>query len=67
MKEGSPYYGQVFQYADTLLDGTQNLNGTNQEYYDWVNETASQALIDAGATITYEDGKAVFNLDTISD
>jgi hypothetical protein len=68
MKEGSPYYGQVFQYGDTLLDGTQNLNGTNQEYYDWVNEGATQKLIDAGATITYkEDGTAVFDLDTISD
>jgi hypothetical protein len=68
MKEGSPYYGQVFQYGDTLLDGTINKNGTNDEYYAWVNEGATQKLIDAGATITYkEDGTAVFDLDTISD
>jgi hypothetical protein len=68
MKEGSEHYGEVFQYGDTLLDGTTNNNGTNQEYYDWVTEEAQQKLIDAGATITYkEDGTAVFDLDTISD
>jgi hypothetical protein len=68
MKEGSEHYGEVFQYGDTLLDGTINNNGTNQEYYDWVTEEAQQKLIDAGATITYkEDGTAVFDLDTISN
>jgi hypothetical protein len=65
MKEGSPYYGQVFQYGDTLLDGTINKNGTNDEYYAWLTEQSDKALQESGATITYGDGTVNYNFDDI--
>jgi hypothetical protein len=68
MKEGSPYYGQVFQYGDTLLDGSINKNGTNQEYYDYVDHSAEQQAIDAGIATVDEDGNVTnINLDLLEE
>jgi hypothetical protein len=67
MKEGSEHYGEVFQYGDTLLDGSINKNGTNQEYYDWVTEGAIQAAEDEGILETDDNGNYVINLDLLDD
>jgi hypothetical protein len=55
MREGSPYYGQVFQYGDTLLDGTINQNGTNEEYYAALNKAAADAWAADGFDVEYND------------
>jgi hypothetical protein len=66
MKEGSEHYGEVFQYGDTLLDGTINNNGTNDEYYAWVGESAMQSAIDAGIATVDENGSVTnINLDLL--
>jgi hypothetical protein len=61
MREGSSYYGQVFQYGDTLLDGTINMNGTNDEYTAWLGEQVVEAARDQGYEVEVnEDG--TFNI-----
>jgi hypothetical protein len=57
MEEGSPYYGQTFQYGDTLLDGTINQNGTNEEYYAALQKEAAEKLQEQGEDVEiHEDG-----------
>jgi hypothetical protein len=68
MKEGSEHYGEVFQYGDTLLDGSTNNIGTNDEYYAWVHEGAMQEAIDAGIATVDEDGNVTnINLDLLDE
>jgi hypothetical protein len=55
MREGSPYYGQVFYYGDTLLDGSTNLNGTNEEYYAWLKLQAAKQMEEDGYDVEYHD------------
>jgi hypothetical protein len=67
MREGSPYYGQVFQYGDTLLDGTINQYGTNDEYYASLDKSMEDAFIEDGATIVHnDDGTTTIYIDTDS-
>jgi hypothetical protein len=55
MQEGSPYYGQTFQYGDTLLDGSINTNGTNDEYQAWTNKQLAETLREQGYTVEVDD------------
>jgi hypothetical protein len=55
MREGSPYYGQVFQYGDTLLDGTINQYGTNEEYYAALNKATAESWEESGYDVEYHD------------
>lgn len=55
MREGSPYYGQVFQYGDTLLDGSINDYGTNDEYYAALNKAAAESWEESGYDVEYHD------------
>jgi hypothetical protein len=63
-REGSPYYGQVFYYGDTLLDGSTNLNGTNDEYYAWLGQDTAEKLEEKGYDVDYnDDGSWNVNID----
>jgi hypothetical protein len=64
MREGSPYYGQVFQYGDTLLDGTTNLNGTNAEYDAYTTKSSAEKLREQGYEVEDNgDGTYTINFD----
>jgi hypothetical protein len=63
MKEGSPYYGQVFQYGDTLLDGSINKRGTNDEYYGYIDNNLIEDAKDEGILETDENGNTIIDLD----
>jgi hypothetical protein len=64
MREGSPYYGQVFQYGDTLLDGTTNLNGTNAEYDAYLTKSNAEKLKEQGYEVEDNgDGTYTINFD----
>jgi hypothetical protein len=55
MREGSPYYGQVFPYGSTLLDGTTNQIGTNEEYYAALNKATAESWEESGYDVEYHD------------
>jgi hypothetical protein len=64
MREGSPYYGQVFYYGDTLLDGSINMNGTNAEYEAWMGQQMVDKFVEDGASVyTDENGRTVIHFD----
>jgi hypothetical protein len=69
MREGSPYYGQVFQYGDTLLDGTINQYGTNDEYYASLNKESAESWAEAGFDVEYNDDgtfNVIINTDDLN-
>jgi hypothetical protein len=64
MEEGSPYYGQKFYYGETLLDGTINDIGTNEEYEAALGQQMVDKFVEDGASVyTDEDGYTVIHFD----